>query len=67
VGRGAGCRWLRRLRRGFAPEVAARLQRHIYAAGSRVAPQETYVAFRGRPAAVQPLLKKRGLLDEVPA
>jgi peptidyl-dipeptidase Dcp len=51
----------------FAPEVAARLQRHIYAAGSRVAPQETYVAFRGRPAAVQPLLKKRGLLDEVPA
>jgi peptidyl-dipeptidase Dcp len=51
----------------FDPEVAARLRRHIYAAGASVAPQETYLRFRGRAAAVEPLLDKRGLLESEPA
>ncbi len=51
----------------FAPEVAARLKQHIYSAGNSVEPQATYQAFRGRPATVQPLLRKRGLLVAEPA
>ncbi len=47
----------------FAPEVAARLKRHIYASGNSVEPGAAYAAFRGRPPTVQPLLKKRGLLE----
>ena len=48
----------------FAPDVAARLRRHIYGSGNSVAPSEAYIAFRGRAATVQPLLRKRGLLPE---
>ena len=48
----------------FAPDVAARLKQHVYSAGNSVEPQATYVAFRGRAATVQPLLRKRGLLAE---
>jgi len=48
----------------FAPAVAARLKQHVYSAGNSVEPQATYVAFRGRAATVQPLLRKRGLLAE---
>ncbi len=44
------------------PRVAARLLRHIYAAGDSVEPGATYVAFRGRAARLEPMLKKRGLL-----
>jgi peptidyl-dipeptidase Dcp len=51
----------------FDADVAARLKRHIYAAGNSVEPGATYTAFRGRPATVQPLLKKRGLLESEPA
>ena len=51
----------------FDPAVAARLLRHVYSAGNSVEPAETYVAFRGRPASVEPLLRKRGLLAEEPA
>jgi peptidyl-dipeptidase Dcp len=47
----------------FAPAVAARLQRHIYAAGNSVEPGAAFAAFRGRPPTVQPLLKKRGLVE----
>jgi peptidyl-dipeptidase Dcp len=46
----------------FDATVAAKLLRHIYAAGNSVEPGAAYAAFRGRPAQVQPLLKKRGLL-----
>jgi peptidyl-dipeptidase Dcp len=46
----------------FHPETAARLLRHVYAAGSSVDPAETYRAFRGRDARVEPMLRKRGLL-----
>jgi peptidyl-dipeptidase Dcp len=48
----------------FAPAVAARLKQHVYSAGNSVEPQATYLAFRGRAATVQPLLRKRGLLAE---
>jgi peptidyl-dipeptidase Dcp len=51
----------------FDPAVAARLLKHVYAAGNSVAPERAYVAFRGREAAVQPLLAKRGLLEPEPA
>jgi peptidyl-dipeptidase Dcp len=48
----------------FDPEVAGRLQRHIYASGNSVAPGAAYAAFRGRPPTVTPMLKQRGLIDE---
>jgi len=51
----------------FAADCAARLKQHIYSAGNSVEPQATYLAFRGRPATVQPLLKQRGLLSPEPA
>jgi peptidyl-dipeptidase Dcp len=46
----------------FDPAVAQRLLHHIYAAGNSVEPGAAYAAFRGRPATVQPLLQKRGLM-----
>ncbi len=49
----------------FDAQVAGKLLRHIYAAGNSVEPAAAYAAFRGRPAQVQPLLKKRGLLETV--
>ncbi len=47
----------------FAPEVAARLKQHVYAAGNRADPEAAYVAFRGRAASPEPLLRKRGLVE----
>lgn len=46
----------------FDAGTAARLLKHVYAAGNSVAPQATYVAFRGREATVEPMLRERGLL-----
>jgi peptidyl-dipeptidase Dcp len=51
----------------FDPVVAERLRRCIYGSGNSLAPQAAYTAFRGRPASVQPLLVKRGLLQAEPA
>ena len=48
----------------FAADVAARLRTHIYSSGNSRAPADAYVTFRGRAATVQPLLLKRGLLQE---
>ncbi|MGH6624315.1 MAG: M3 family metallopeptidase, partial [Burkholderiaceae bacterium] len=48
----------------FDPAVAERLLRHIYSVGDTVEPRATYRAFRGRDAAVQPMLAKRGLLED---
>jgi peptidyl-dipeptidase Dcp len=45
----------------FDPDVAQRLQRHIYSAGDSVPPQQAYIAFRGRLPELGPLLAKRGL------
>jgi peptidyl-dipeptidase Dcp len=44
----------------FDPALAARLK-DIYAAGDTRDPMELYIAFRGRPPRVEPLLEKRGL------
>jgi peptidyl-dipeptidase Dcp len=46
----------------FDAAAAARLLRHVYAAGDSVEPGATYVAFRGRAARLEPMLKQRGLL-----
>ncbi len=48
----------------FDAATAARLHRHIYAAGGSVDPMQAYRAFRGRNPRVEPLLAQRGLLDE---
>jgi peptidyl-dipeptidase Dcp len=47
----------------FDAGVATRLERHIYSAGDSVEPAATYLAFRGRAAQLEPMLKKRGLLE----
>ena len=47
----------------FDADVAQRLLRHIYSAGNSVEPGAAYAAFRGRGPQVQPLLRKRGLLE----
>ncbi|MCW5633376.1 MAG: M3 family metallopeptidase [Rubrivivax sp.] len=49
----------------FDAATAARLKRHVYSAGNSVEPAAAYRAFRGRDASVQPLLRKRGLVEEV--
>ncbi len=46
----------------FDPEVAGKLRCHVYASGNSVEPGAAYAAFRGRPATVQPLLEKKGLV-----
>jgi peptidyl-dipeptidase Dcp len=48
----------------FDPAVASRLLTHVYSAGNRVEPRAAYRAFRGRDATVEPMLAKRGLIDE---
>ena len=50
----------------FAPAVARRLARFIYSSGNSIEPGEAYRAFRGRPAAPEPMLRQRGLLEPVP-
>jgi peptidyl-dipeptidase Dcp len=51
----------------FDPAVADRLRRFIYGSGNSLEPGAAYRAFRGRDAAVTPLLEKRGLLEAEPA
>jgi peptidyl-dipeptidase Dcp len=51
----------------FAPQVAQALHRYIYASGNSLEPGAAFAAFRGRAPTVQPLLKKRGLLEMVGA
>jgi peptidyl-dipeptidase Dcp len=48
----------------FAPGPASRLKECIYSRGNSVAPMEAYIAFRGRAPTVEPLLRKKGLLQE---
>ena len=45
----------------FDAAVAARLLRHVYAAGNAVEPMAAYRAFRGRAPTVVPMLRDRGL------
>ncbi len=44
----------------FAPDIALRLEQHIYSAGNRRDPKDAYIAFRGRLPKIDNLLKKRG-------
>jgi len=47
----------------FAPQVAERLRRFIYAAGGMQDPAQAYVAFRGRMPSVDALLRHRGFAE----
>ena len=48
----------------FDPTTAARLLQYVYSTGNRVEPGAAYRAFRGRDAVIQPMLAKRGLVQE---
>jgi len=48
----------------FDAVVAARLRRFIYSSGDSVEPSEAFRAFRGRAPKVEPMLKKKGLIEE---
>lgn len=49
----------------FDPATAARLEKFILSAGGSEEPDQLYTKFRGRMPGVEPLLKGRGLLEEV--
>ena len=49
----------------FDPAVAKKLRRFIYSSGDSIPPAQAYLAFRGREASVQPMLRERGLLEEL--
>jgi peptidyl-dipeptidase Dcp len=48
----------------FDPETARKLHDFVYSAGYSRAPDEAYEAFRGRAPMPEPLLRKRGLLEQ---
>ena len=48
----------------FDPATAERLYRFVYSAGGTLDPAFAFRSFRGRDAAVEPMLAKRGLIDE---
>ena len=47
----------------FDAATAERLYRYVYSAGNTIEPRDGYAAFRGRAASVEPMLKKKGLLE----
>jgi len=51
----------------FDASTAQRLRKFIYSSGNTMEPIEAYRAFRGRAPTVAAMLKKKGLLEEVPA
>jgi peptidyl-dipeptidase Dcp len=51
----------------FDAKVAQALQRFIYGSGNSLEPRAAFAAFRGRPARVEPMLRKKGLLEDSPA
>jgi peptidyl-dipeptidase Dcp len=51
----------------FDARVADALRRYIYASGNTLEPGAAFAAFRGRAPTVQPLLKKKGLIEETAA
>jgi peptidyl-dipeptidase Dcp len=44
----------------FAPEIAAKLREHVYAAGGSKDARDAYLGFRGRMPTVEPLLRQYG-------
>lgn len=51
----------------FDKATAARVRKYIYSSGNSQPPEEAYRAFRGRDPVVEPMLKKKGLLQEFKA
>jgi peptidyl-dipeptidase Dcp len=49
----------------FDAPTAERLHRYVYSAGNSMEPRDAYAAFRGRAAIVEPMLRKKGLLEAV--
>ncbi|MBC7708656.1 MAG: M3 family metallopeptidase [Rhizobacter sp.] len=49
----------------FDAPTAERLHRYVYSAGNTIEPRDAYAAFRGRAAKVEPMLRKKGLLEQV--
>ena len=47
----------------FDQALGRSLRENIFSAGNRQDPMQAYIAFRGRPPAVDPMLRKRGLLS----
>ncbi len=47
----------------FDAPTAERLHRYVYSAGNTIEPRDGYIAFRGRAASVEPMLRKKGLLE----
>ena len=48
----------------FDPTVAARLLRWVYSVGDSIEPGAAFKAFRGRGPEVEPMLRKRGLVEQ---
>jgi len=48
----------------FDPATAQALKRFVYASGNSLPPTEAYQRFRGRAAQVEPMLRKRGLIED---
>ncbi len=48
----------------FNKDVAQRVFQHIYSAGNSKDPAELYRLFRGRDPVIEPMLRKKGLLNE---
>jgi len=51
----------------FDAKTAARLRQFIYSSGNSLEPGQAFEAFRGRGPTVEPMLRKRGLLEAAPA
>jgi peptidyl-dipeptidase Dcp len=49
----------------FDAQVAQRLRRFIYSSGDSIEPGAAFKAFRGRGPVVEPMLRAKGLLEEV--
>ncbi|MEI6737594.1 MAG: M3 family metallopeptidase, partial [Pseudomonadota bacterium] len=47
----------------FDPAIAQRLLKFIYSSGGTMPPMKAYEAFRGRAPTVEPMLKKKGLVE----
>jgi peptidyl-dipeptidase Dcp len=47
----------------FDPATAKKLKKYIYSAGNMRDPLQAYLAFRGKPAEISGMLKKRGLVN----
>jgi peptidyl-dipeptidase Dcp len=47
----------------FDAATAERLHKYVYSAGNTIEPRDAYAAFRGRAAIVEPMLRKKGLLE----